>query len=88
MARVKGTKQLGLALDAELLDAFKVFCETRKETMRAAIEMALRRHMANPPPPPIPVALPPLVPLPPFGQPDPAETQNIRIPGSKKKGKK
>lgn len=68
MARVntKGTKQLGAELSAELVDRFRSFAKGRGESIREHLEMALERHMANPPPPLKPAA-PPLPPVPPAG---------------------
>lgn len=65
MAQAKGTKQLGVGIDERLADEFKTFCESRGETIRAAVEAALRRHMDNPPPmvPPPPPVYPPLPPV-------------------------
>jgi hypothetical protein len=62
---VEGTAQVNAELPVELLDELKRFAASRGETVRAVILMALRRHMANPPPPPVPTPLPPLIPLPP-----------------------
>ncbi len=53
----QGTKQLGLEVDAELVDRIKAFAKGRGETLRKVVETALRRHMAYPPPvqpPPVP----------------------------------
>ena len=46
----KGTKQLAAELLGEVVDEFKKFCRDRNETVRYHMELALRRHMANPPP--------------------------------------
>ena len=78
MPRTKGTKQLGLQVTASLLDEFKAFCEQRGETVRKHLELAMRRHLDNPPPPPVPEPAPP--PLPPV---TPPGTQ----PPAKKPGK-
>jgi hypothetical protein len=59
----KGTYQLGVEIDADLWAALKQFKESRKESYRQIVEMALRRHLANPPPPPPKLELPPLPPL-------------------------
>lgn len=56
-----GTKQISLEMDEKLLAEFSVFVESRGETKRVAIEMAIRRHMAYPPAAPVE---PPLSPLP------------------------
>jgi hypothetical protein len=56
----KGTKQIGAEVAADLLDAFKAFCEGRNETLRHHLELAMRRHLENPP---APVAYPPLPPV-------------------------
>lgn len=71
MARksTKGTTQLGAEVSAELAAHMREFARSRGETLREVIEMALRRHMANPPPRIDPPPLPPIVPLPPFPPP-------------------
>lgn len=56
-----GTGQLNLEIELALLQHFREFVRNRGETQREAVEMALRRHMGNPPPKP---ELPPLPPLP------------------------
>jgi hypothetical protein len=50
---------LNLEIEEGLMDVFREFVRGRNETLRQAVEMAIRRHMANPPP------LPELPPLPP-----------------------
>jgi hypothetical protein len=58
----KGTGLLGVEIDLALLDQFKDFARSRHETQREVVELALRRHMANPPtlePPPLPPLVPP-----------------------------
>lgn len=67
----KGTKQLAAELLAEVVDEFKEFCRTRGETVRYHLELAMRRHMANPPPPAEPPPLPVAPPLPPVPVPAP-----------------
>jgi len=93
MAVAKGTEQLGVGINSEIIKELKAFAESRGETIRAIVEMALRRHMANPPPlpePPPPPALPPLTPLPPV----PTSTQSAALEDggrqkkTAKKGKK
>ncbi len=67
MARTKGTKQLGVEVSESLLDEFKTFCEERGEKVRHHLELAIRRHLDNPPPPlvaPTPVPRPPVPPPP------------------------
>lgn len=60
----KGTKQLGVELSSSLVDEFREFVKTRGEKVRAVVELALRRHMDNPPPPPPkPEDAPPLPPV-------------------------
>jgi hypothetical protein len=56
----KGTTQIGAEVTTELAEEFKGFCEGRNETLRHHLEMAMRRHLDNPPPPP---AVPPLPPV-------------------------
>jgi len=60
----KGTIQLSAELPAELVAAVRAFADSRGEKVRDVIGIALRRHMANPPPSPAPVQFPPLPPLP------------------------
>lgn len=58
----KGTKQIGAEVAESLLDEFKRFCESRNETVRYHLELAMRRHLDNPPPPPgVAPPLPPVV---------------------------
>ena len=62
-----GTKQLGTEVDESLADAFRAYAHGRGETVRAALERAMRREMANPPqpvpdPPLPPVTVPPPAP--------------------------
>ena len=66
MAQAKGTEQLGVGIDARIAAELKEFVKKRGETIRAAVEAALRRHMDNPPPvvPPPPPVYPPLPPVP------------------------
>ncbi len=59
----KGTKQLGAEVSGDLVDEFKGFCEKRGETFRHHLELAMRRHLDNPPPPPKPAEVPPLPPV-------------------------
>ncbi len=63
MARksTKGTKQIGAEVSEGLIDEFKAFCLDRGETVRENLEMAMRRHLDNPPPRP---KIPPLPPYP------------------------
>lgn len=80
MARksTKGTRQLGVEVDVTLADAVREFSRSRGETLREVVELALRRHLANPPAVVVPTP-PPIPPLPPF--PPPAQPVT-------KKGKK
>lgn len=61
MAIAKGTEQLGVGIDSAIMAELRKFVDHRGETIRAVVEMALRRHMANPPPLPEMVPLPPMV---------------------------
>lgn len=73
MAKRKGTKgthQIGAEVDETLLAQFKTFCAGRGETLRYHIEMAMRRHLANPPEVEKPT-VPPVPPLPPITVPAP-----------------
>ena len=56
-----GTKQLGAELDATLVDEFKAFVTARGDTVRKHLEMAIRRHLENPP---SVIVVPPLPPVP------------------------
>ena len=58
----KNKAQLATQLDAELLERFRAYVAHRGETLTFALERALAREMAYPPPPPAPP--PPLEPLP------------------------
>ena len=58
----QGTAQLATQLDEALLAEFRAWTSGRGETLRAHLEMAIRRHMASPPPPFKPEA-PPLPPV-------------------------
>jgi len=62
-----GTGQLNLEIEIGLLVKLREFVRSRNETQRQAVEAALRRHMANPPP------IPELPPLPPVTVPGPAK---------------
>lgn len=66
MARksTKGTTQLGAEVETGLAQQFREFARSRGETLRQALESALRRHMAYPPPPPVPPPPPTVVPFP------------------------
>ena len=63
MARTKGTKPFNAEVSELLFEEFKEFCAKRRETVRHHLELALRRHMDNPPPPPKPAEVPPLPPI-------------------------
>jgi hypothetical protein len=58
----KGTAQLGAELDTTLLEEFRAFCRERKESVRTHLEIAIRRHLNNPPPP-LRLEVPPLPPV-------------------------
>lgn len=85
MARTKGTKQLNAEMSEALFDEFKEFCATRGQTVRYHLELALRRHMDNPPPPPQPVEAPPLPPVTSPESPTPKPAGKV---AKKPKGKK
>lgn len=51
---------LGTNLDPEVMAALRAFCAERNEGIREVIEMALRRHLASPPPKAVVPPLPPL----------------------------
>lgn len=50
--RPKGTTQLNLDLDTDLVGTVREFADSRGETLRAVVEKAIRRHLAYPPPTP------------------------------------
>jgi hypothetical protein len=57
-----------IELAVSVVEEAEAFAKSRGESFKAVVEMAIRRHLANPPPlpePPPPPALPPLTPLPP-----------------------
>ncbi len=58
--RTKGKTTFTVELPTPVIEAFRRFAKSRGETLSFALEVALRRHMAYPPPPPAPPALPPL----------------------------
>lgn len=65
---IKGAAQINAELPVELLKRLKQFTKARGETIRYHLELAVRRHLDNPPPPrpkPPPLVVPPLPPLPP-----------------------
>lgn len=56
----KGTRQTNLELPVDVIDTAKEFARSRGETLSEVVVAALRRHMANPPPLPETVPLPPV----------------------------
>ncbi len=58
-----GTGQLNLEIESSLLERLRGFVRERDEKMRHVVEMAIRRHLDYPPPPP---KLPEVIPLPPI----------------------
>jgi hypothetical protein len=70
----EGTKQLGVEVDEGLMAELREFARKRRSTVRAVVEMALRRHLANPPP------VPEVPPLPPV-------TSPVTSPGQRKRKK-
>jgi hypothetical protein len=77
-----GKKGVYIEFDLDFLSTAQGFAESRGESFKEVVMQAIRRHMANPPPPPVPVTPPPLVPLPPVASPATAK------PTAKKRGKK
>ena len=65
----KGTKQIGAEVTAGLVDELRAFCAGRGETVRHHLEVAIRRHLDNPPPRPVVPPLPPLPSDPPVRKP-------------------
>jgi hypothetical protein len=61
----KGIVPKYIEFPSELATETEAFAKGRGESFREVVIQALRRHMANPPPPPVPLPPPPLVPLPP-----------------------
>ena len=59
-----GTGQLNLEIESSLLERLRGFVRERDEKMRHAVEMAIRRHLDYPPPPPRPAEVIPLPPIP------------------------
>lgn len=56
----KGTRQTNLELPTDVIDRAKEFAKSRGETLSEVVVAALLRHMANPPPRPEDVPLPPV----------------------------
>lgn len=56
----KGTKQTNLELPIDVIEEARAFAKQRRETLSDVVVAALRRHMANPPPLPSDVPLPPV----------------------------
>lgn len=79
---VKGAKQFNYEIDADLVDRFRAFCKGRGESVREHLEMALQRHLDNPPPPFKPQAPP----LPPVVSPTQATAEKPEKPAGKKGG--
>lgn len=52
-----------LEFPPDLAGEVEAFAESRGQTFKGVVVDALRRHLANPPPPPVPQALPPLPPV-------------------------
>jgi hypothetical protein len=86
MAVAKGTEQIGVGIDSALVIQLRAFAGSRGETIRAVVEMALRRHMANPPPPTVPLP-PPITPLPPVTASEPVAKPVAKKTITRKKGK-
>jgi hypothetical protein len=59
-----GTGQLNLEIESSLLERLRGFVRERDEKMRHVVEMAIRRHLDYPPPPPKPEEVIPLPPVP------------------------
>jgi hypothetical protein len=57
------TRPVMFKIAADLDVAFRAFCAGRGSTMTDELQMALRRHMASPPPMPEVVPLPPVRPV-------------------------
>lgn len=83
----KNTIQLGMELSQELVHAVRSFARSREETLREVVELALRRHLANPPPKPEPPPIIPLPPFPPVAAVEPAKPASGRKPSPRKGGK-
>lgn len=54
------TAPLGVQIDPDVIQALREFAEERDESIRSIVELAIRRHLANPPPR---IEVPPLPPL-------------------------
>jgi hypothetical protein len=75
----KGKEQLATQVSADVLEAFRAYVRERNETMSAALERAMRREMAYPPPP---ADVPPLGDSPAARKkPNPAAARKKRKPG-------
>jgi len=58
-----GTGQLNLEIESTLLERLREFVGERDEKIRHVVEMAIRRHLEYPPPPPKPQEIAPLPPI-------------------------
>jgi hypothetical protein len=84
----KGVVGKYIELAVSIVEEAEAFAKQRGESFKAVVEMALRRHMANPPPLPEPLPPPPLPPLTPL---PPVSPQGVDSPATKpvaKRGKK
>lgn len=77
----KGTKQLNVEVAADVVEQFRAFAAARGESVSENVEVAMIRHMRNPPPLPQDAPLPPLPPAPP-------EPPAAKAPGTKKRARK
>ncbi len=58
-----GTGQLNLEIESSLLERLRAFVRDRDEKIRHVVELAIRRHLEYPPPPPLPPVIEPLPPV-------------------------
>jgi hypothetical protein len=79
-----GTGQLNLEIEQSLLEHLRTFVRDRGEKIRHVVELAIRRHLDNPPPPPRPAEI---VPLPPYPPPRPPASTGPK-PAPRKKPRK
>lgn len=73
--RTSGTVAWGIEIASDIADAVLQFMKDRGETKRKVVEDALRRHLAYPPPPEVPINPPPPAPFPEENPPKPKRTK-------------
>ncbi|HEV3436898.1 MAG TPA: hypothetical protein VG122_06045 [Gemmata sp.] len=82
-----GKKGVYIEFELDFLLTAQEFAKSRSESFKEVVVQALTRHMANPPPPPVPLPPPPITPLPPVTASEPV-TGKPAAKKASKRGKK